>query len=364
MPELARTASVVFLQPITLCNLDCSYCYLPGRSVRRRMPVEVADAVARGVTAWSLRHPVRVVWHGGEPLALGVPGFTELIGRFRDDPDRITHAVQTNATLIDDAWCEVFTRHRIRVGVSLDGPGPVNRARTTRTGRESLTQALRGIAALRRHGIPFGAIAVVEDPDPGTAAEWYDWFAALGCHTLGVNIVERKGVHAGKQVDDERVTAFWTALATRWRTDRRLRIREFDHALRHISATLTETDPPRTPAPYDPMPMIGWDGDVTVLGPDLTGFSSPRHGPLTVGNVRDADLTDLVRRAPRAAWVAEAMQGLAACRATCDHFGYCLGGQPSNKYFETGRFDVTETVYCRNGKKRLMEGLLRSVEHT
>ncbi|WP_369390750.1 cyclophane-forming radical SAM peptide maturase AmcB [Streptomyces sp. CG1] len=364
MTELAPTASIVFLQPITLCNLDCSYCYLPDRSARRRMSVEVADAVALAVTAWSLQHPVRVVWHGGEPLALGVPGFTELIGRFPDDPGRITHAVQTNATLIDDAWCEVFTRHRISVDVSLDGPRPANRARTTRAGRESFDLALRGVAALRGHGVAFGAIAVVEDPDPGTAAELYDWFVGLGCHSLGINIVERKGVHVGSQVDDGRVAAFWAALATRWRTDRRLRIREFDHALRHVSAALTGAAPRRTRAPYDPMPMIGWDGEVTVLGPDLAGFSSRRHGPFTVGNVRDADLADLVRRAPQAVWVAEVMRGFAACRATCDHFGYCLGGQPANKYFETGRFDVTETAYCRNSKKRLMEGLLRSVGHT
>ncbi|MEU9265761.1 cyclophane-forming radical SAM peptide maturase AmcB [Streptomyces sp. NPDC048251] len=364
MTELARTASVVFLQPITLCNLDCSYCYLPDRSARRRMSVEVADAVARAVTDWSSAHPVRVVWHGGEPLALGVPRFTELLGRFRNGHGRVTHAVQTNATLIDDAWCEVFTRRRIDVTVSLDGPRQANRARTTRAGRESFDLALRGIAVLRRHDIPFGAIAVVEDPDPAVAAELYDWFVALGCRSLGINIVERKGVHTGSQVDDGRVTAFWSALATRWRADRRLRIREFDHALRYVSATLTETAARRTQAHRDPMPMIGWDGEVTLLGPDLVGFSSRRHGPFTVGNVTDSDLTDLVRRAPQAAWVAESIQGMAACRATCDHFAYCLGGQPANKYFETGRFDVTETAYCRNSKKRLMEGLLRSVGHT
>ncbi|MFD9003270.1 cyclophane-forming radical SAM peptide maturase AmcB [Streptomyces sp. NPDC059582] len=364
MTELADTASIVFLQPITLCNLDCSYCYLPDRSARQMMSVEVADAVARAVTTWSAEHPVRVVWHGGEPLALGVTRLTELLGRFRDDEGRVTHALQTNATLIDDTWCEVFTRHRISVTVSLDGPREANRARTTRAGRESFDLALRGVAALRAHRVPFGAIAVVEDPDPGSAAELYEWFVALGCRSLGVNIVERKGVQEAGQVDDGRVTDFWSALARRWRTDRRLRIREFEHALRYVAAALTETAGHRTLARHDPLPMVGWDGEVTVLGPDLAGFSSRRHGPFTVGNVTDTDLTDLVRLAPRASWVAEAMRGLTACRSTCDHFAYCLGGQPANKYFETGRFDVTETAYCRNSRKRLMEGLIRSVGHT
>ncbi|MCF3130032.1 cyclophane-forming radical SAM peptide maturase AmcB [Streptomyces olivochromogenes] len=361
MTELAETATVVFMQPITLCNLDCSYCYLPHRAASRRMSPDVADAVARAVLAWSDEHPVRVVWHGGEPLAVGTRAFRELIDRFRSGRHRVSHAVQTNATLIDDAWCEVFSRHRIRVSVSLDGPQRFNRARTTRGGQESFDLALRGIGALRDHRIPFAAIAVVENPDADRAGELYDWFVELGCRSLGVNIAERKGTHAVPQVDDERVTAFWSALLARWRDDRRMHIREFDHVFRYLAAELSGRARERTRALHDPMPMITWDGEVNVLGPDLAGFSSPRLGPFTVGNVADAELTELVRRASDVGWVREALTGLAACRTTCDHYTYCLGGQPANKYFETGRFDVTETAYCRNSRKRLMEGLIRGV---
>ncbi|MGW7402997.1 cyclophane-forming radical SAM peptide maturase AmcB [Streptomyces sp. NPDC054833] len=361
MVELARTATVVYLQPVTLCNLDCSYCYLPQRAVHRRMSVDVADTVARAVESWSDLHPVRVVWHGGEPLALGLRGFAELLRRFTERRHRGGHAVQTNATLIDEAWCELFLRHRIKVTVSLDGPRRLNRARLTRGGGESFDAALRGIALLRGHRIPFGAIAVVEEPDPQLAIELYDWFAQLGCQVLGINIVERKGTRITASVDDDRVTAFWAALAARWRDDdRRLRIREFDHAARYVAAVRTDELARRTAVAYDPMPMVGWDGDVTVLGPDLTGCDSPRLGALSVGNVRETDLAELVRRASQVTWVAEALRGFAECRRACDHFAYCLGGQPSNKYFETGRFDVTETVYCRNSKKRLMEGLIHS----
>ncbi|MFI5688114.1 cyclophane-forming radical SAM peptide maturase AmcB [Streptomyces sp. NPDC051636] len=360
--ELSTTASVIFLQPITSCNLDCSYCYLPQRFVRRRMSDKVADSVARAVRAWSDTHPVRVVWHGGEPLTLGVPGFTELLERFHAGRNHIRHAVQTNATLIDDAWCDAFLRHRVDVTVSLDGPQGFNRQRTTRGGEESFAAALRGVSKLRGHGIPYSAIAVVRDTDPERAAELYDWFAALGCRTLGVNIVERKGTHSKASVDDDQVVAFWAALAARWRADQRVRIREFDHACRYLAAELSGQSEDRALVPRDPMPMISWDGEVTVLGPDLAGFSSARLGALTVGNVVDGALTELIRHAAETTWVSEALEGIEACRTNCDHFAYCLGGQPANKYFETGRFDVTETTYCRNSKKRLMEGLIRSVQ--
>src|SRR5689334_2157740 len=64
----ARPTAVV-MQPTTLCNLDCAYCYLPHRAADRRMPVAVARAVADEVNAWD--EPVDVIWHGGEPLAAG-----------------------------------------------------------------------------------------------------------------------------------------------------------------------------------------------------------------------------------------------------------------------------------------------------
>ncbi|WP_425550668.1 radical SAM protein [Actinoallomurus liliacearum] len=80
--RLAGTASVVLMQPTTLCNLNCSYCYLPDRKVSRRMSVDVAEAVAAGVREWSKRRPVVVVWHGGEPLAVGPAYFRSLVVPF------------------------------------------------------------------------------------------------------------------------------------------------------------------------------------------------------------------------------------------------------------------------------------------
>ena len=43
----------------------------------------------------------------------------------------------------------------------------------------------------------------------------------------------------------------------------------------------------------------------------------------------------------------EIAAGVEACRASCDYFGLCGGGAGSNKYWEHGRFDGTETQHCR-----------------
>lgn len=65
-----------------------------------------------------------------------------------------------------------------------------------------------------------------------------------------------------------------------------------------------------------------------------------------------------IRTGMRAAWVREYQRGIAECRATCPYFAFCGGGHPSNRYFELGRMDGTETDYCRNSKIALIEGIM------
>src|SRR5687768_2682217 len=105
MRGISPIPSYVVLQPTTLCNLDCTYCYLPFRARDERMTVDVARSVAESVNTWSARNDrFSVVWHGGEPLASGRQALAELMAPFAG----VEHHIQTNATLIDDAWCEFF----------------------------------------------------------------------------------------------------------------------------------------------------------------------------------------------------------------------------------------------------------------
>ncbi|GHJ35667.1 cyclophane-forming radical SAM peptide maturase AmcB [Streptomyces sp. TS71-3] len=372
--RLAASAATVLVQPTTLCNLDCAYCYLPDRAAAKRMPLAVADAVAAGVREWAREHPVRVLWHGGEPLAVGLPYFRRLLERFaapgegRDGgehapaeggPYPVRHGVQTNATLIDEGWCELFASWPVAVDISIDGPGTANAARVDRGGRDSTAKALRGAALLRSAGIDFGLIAVVNDPGPRAARELYAFAVELGCRALGVNLAERKGVHTlpGPRAGGP-VVAFWAELAACRRADPRVRVREFEQAYSYIRAELAGHAARRAARPLPPLPMVCHDGAVVPVSPELAGFTHPAYGSFATGNVLSTPLTRLVAEAPDVPWVAEALDGVRACRAGCQYFAYCRGGQAANKYFETGRMDTTETAHCRTTKIDLMEGIL------
>ncbi|MEU8462277.1 radical SAM protein [Streptomyces sp. NPDC029003] len=210
--RLATVPHSVIMQPTTQClPMDCTYCYLPFRKIKNLMPVSVAEAVAQSVNRWVPRVPgFEVVWHGGEPLTTGREHLAALMVPFKG----VKHSVQTNAALVDDAWCEFLLEHDFAVGVSIDGPEDMNTRRVTLAGHPGFRVTMRGIERLQRHGIPFSAIAVVSDPDPADAARFYDFFAEMGVSTLGVNVEEEEGVNLGARTADHgRTVAFWTALA-------------------------------------------------------------------------------------------------------------------------------------------------------
>ncbi|WP_347877037.1 cyclophane-forming radical SAM peptide maturase AmcB [Micromonospora sp. KC606] len=356
MSGLAVIPSYVVMQPTTLCNLDCAYCYLPFRAADRRMPVAVAEAVAASVNRWARSGRFSVVWHGGEPLAAGREHLAALMAPFAPE---VEHHVQTNATLVDDAWCAFFAEHRVRVSVSVDGPRERNDDRVTRGGLPAYDRIVRGVEALRRHDLPFSALAVVSRPGPGCATELYDYFLDLGCDVLGVNIEETEGVNTrGNAHDAAAVTAFWAELVAAWRRAPRIHLREVEWPLRYAAAVLNGTAGELLPRQLDPIPTVGHDGSVVVLSPELAGFSDPRYGDFSSGSVLVTPLAEILTGAAGTPWVGEFLSGVEACRSSCPYFGFCGGGHAANRYFEQGRFDGTETEHCRNSKIRLLEGVL------
>jgi uncharacterized protein len=367
MRGIAGVPGCVVLQPTTLCNLACEYCYLPDRAFHRPMSEAVARATAEAVNPWAAGNPgFSVVWHGGEPLAAGRPVLASLMAPFVG----VEHDIQTNATLINDVWCEFFRENDVRVSISVDGPEILNANRVTRGSTPAYKRIMKGVAALRRHGVPFSALCVVNTPRPGLARELYDYFLDLGCDGLGISMEEHEGVNDRcNDRESGAVRAFWSELLAAWRTDPRIRIREMDHSLDYVAAVLAGTADQILPPAIDPMPMVAVDGRVFVLSPELAGFNDPGYGDFSSGNVLKTPLSEILgevsasREVPDSvSWITEFMRGIEGCRTGCPYFGFCGGAHAANRYFEHGRFDGTQTNHCRSSKIYLLQGVVDHLE--
>ncbi len=348
----------VVMQTTTLCNLNCSYCYLPGREKNLLMPIEVAHRVAQGLTDMNAER-VRIVWFGGEPLNCGIERFRLLINQFEHlrKNGAILHGVQTNATKIDQKWCDLFRSYGVGVGVSIDGPVFLNNHRVNWGGDSSYELAMKGIRHLREAQIDFKAICVVTRDSLTKAGELYEFFCELGCSLVGFNIEEKEGMHTATSCTDQELAInFWSELFDIWKKNPKIQIREFSMVLNRMHNVIRSESRNCEKKLHNLMPSIDYGGNVMLLSPEFIG-----HSDFIVGNVLKEPFVDILNRWREISYVNEFHAGVKKCKEQCQYFEYCRGGQASNKFFELGSVNGTETVYCRNSRQSLVEGILRAL---
>ncbi|MEV6176325.1 FxsB family cyclophane-forming radical SAM/SPASM peptide maturase [Streptomyces sp. NPDC052015] len=166
------------------CDLACDHCYVyrhADQSWRRQprvMAPRIARATAERISEHAAAHRLRrvtVVLHGGEPLLAGPERLSSMARELRRSLDGVAVLdlrMQTNGLLLDEAFCAVLARERIRTGVSLDGDrASHDRHRVRADGSGSYDDVVRAIRLLGRpaHRAAFAGLLctvdVSNDPD-------------------------------------------------------------------------------------------------------------------------------------------------------------------------------------------------------
>lgn len=192
----------IMTKPIgPVCNLDCKYCFYlekarlyPGNSRWRMSDALLEDYVRQYIEAQDVP-TISFAWQGGEPTLLGVSFFqrvVELQRRYADGK-QVTNALQTNGTLLDDEWCAFLAGNRFLVGLSLDGPQDLHDAyRVDPRGRPTFDAVMRGLETLKRHGVEFNLLTVVNRLNSRRSLEVYRFLREVGSGFIQfIPLVER-----------------------------------------------------------------------------------------------------------------------------------------------------------------------------
>ena len=363
---------LIIIQGTPFCNIDCKYCYLPNRTNTQRISDEILlAAYERVFSSDLLQGKLRFLWHAGEPLTLPISFYEQAVNwsdafcaRFGKS---CRHAMQSNGLLLDHKWIDFIQESNIRLGVSLDGPAYLHDAlRIDRRGIGTHERVMKAVRLLQETKTNFGVICLLTFRSLRFADEIFTFFADHEIRDIGFNIDE---VEAANQVssfgllpDQSRYDLFRSfmlrMLQLNERTGHPLRIREF-HFYRPFLQRVTH-EVRLTDARNSPLRIISIDihGNFTTYCPELLGISTTRFGPFTMGNVLRNDIADIFQNPTFQAVTEEIQSGIGRCRSECAYFEVCGGGAPANKFFETGRFDVTETMYCRIHKQALTDAVL------
>ena len=187
------------------CNLACKYCYyleknkLYPTAQRHLMSDEMLEQFTREYIEAQTMNQVLFTWHGGEPRLRSIDFYRKALSLQQKYAGgrRIDNVIQTNGTLLTDEWCEFFAQNHWLVGISIDGPQPDHdHYRLTAAGKPSWKKVMQGIKLLKKHGVEWNAMAVVNAYNANHPMEFYRFFKENGCQFLQFTpIVERQTRH-------------------------------------------------------------------------------------------------------------------------------------------------------------------------
>lgn len=188
------------------CNMACDYCYYLEKSKlydnepRHIMSEELLERFTQEYIEAQTTPEVLFTWHGGEPMARPLAFYKKAIALQRRYAKgrAITNVIQTNGSLITDEWCEFLKANNWLVGVSIDGPQEFHdRYRHAQSGKPTWKNVMQGIRLLKKHGVEWNAMAVVNDYNANHPVDFYQFFKEHGSAFLQFTpIVERISPHA------------------------------------------------------------------------------------------------------------------------------------------------------------------------
>jgi uncharacterized protein len=168
-----------------LCNLNCEYCFFlkkvklyPGSSFR--MSDAVMESYIRQTIEAHRVPSVTLAWQGGEPTLMGLDFFKlsiEVQKKYLTPGKVIENTLQTNGTLIDEAWCMFLRENRFLVGLSLDGPRQMHDAyRHDKKGKSVFDKVLRAARLMQEYQVEFNILCTVNAFNSRYALEVYRFF--------------------------------------------------------------------------------------------------------------------------------------------------------------------------------------------
>ena len=165
-----KQLSIMIKPASSLCNLRCKYCFYADiadlREVRSFgiMKQETTEAILANIKEnLSVGDSVTFAFQGGEPTIAGLDyfrHFTSIVDTWTGID--VHYALQTNATLLDDAWCAFLKQYDFLLGVSWDIlPECHDAARVDTAGAGTSKRVLDAIYLLNKHKVEYNVLCTL-----------------------------------------------------------------------------------------------------------------------------------------------------------------------------------------------------------
>lgn len=124
------------------------------------------------------RRKITFIWHGGEPLLWGKHNYREILAYMQQElaDYNVHHSMQTNLSLIDEEYLDIFTQYNVKLGFSLDGIKEIHdQQRVGVTGISTFDIIMEKLALCHQRDVKPGCIVVGSRKHIGRIPELYQF---------------------------------------------------------------------------------------------------------------------------------------------------------------------------------------------
>ncbi|MBA7545335.1 Anaerobic sulfatase-maturating enzyme [subsurface metagenome] len=204
----------ILLKPYLGCNLQCEYCYEKNYRKKHnpRMDYDLSAVLKAMEEQYQIGEQKSFGLHGGEPLCIPKEDVEALLNKSYELTK--CSSIETNATLIDKDFIELFKKYNTHVGISLDGPGELSKYRMSARKADKINEL---IPRLIKEGLGVSVIAVISKSNAETLEQqrkFKGWLLDLKELGVGGRINPcAGGGSAGYELNMNTLTEFYLDLA-------------------------------------------------------------------------------------------------------------------------------------------------------
>ena len=253
---------------------------------------------------------------------------------------RVSYALQTNGTMLDEEWCRFFKERRFLIGLSLDAiPAIHDHNRVDVTGKGTYARVMAAKALLEKHGVEYNILIVLTNALARHPQQVWSWLCKEDVRYVQFIpcLGELDGSESRFSLTPERFASFYMHLFRLWSADfekgRYRSVKLFDDLVN----LLVDGSRNACGLTGQCMPQIVVEADGSVYPCDFYALDE-----FLVGNLAEEPIDLLYTKAVMTMFRSRSTSMLALC-GSCLYASLCGGGCPRMRHEVCG---MPEAKHC------------------
>ena len=314
------------------CNLRCKYCFYydvaDNREVKNYgiMNDDTLENMVKKVFD-DVEYSANFAFQGGEPTMAGIEFFEKFhkfVEKYNTKKIIVNFSLQTNGTLLDKKWLDLFKKHNYLIGLSLDGNKDMHDTfRIDAKGDGTFSRVLKAAKMMKKAEVEFNILCVVNKLIAQNGKLVYNFFRNNGFRYY--QFIPCLDSLSGSEEKDYTLTAedygkFLDETFNLWyediMSDKRISVRHFDNYTKIILGEEPEA-----------CDMVGHCNMNAVLESDGSMYPCDFYvlDEFKVGNINESTFEELFKSEAEMRFLRTSLAVNEKCKV-CRYFRICRGG--------------------------------------